>query len=230
MFGNRVKVDSGLWNRIRKDFQNDDDQVVLEKVFHVYLEGRKAIEENKLLKRELSESKRTIKKNLGEMDVLSKDYKRMSMERNKLKKRNAKLKEEIDSLRGSIRDLKKQRTYKKKEVLIKEDRNAIEALKEKNLEQKQEIWKLRTELEESMSWKDRYDGLKSVIDNWKRDNMAVLVKGVPPMDQQNVDIDILDSKAYFRIKADPEGYRKKKNLNDFLVKEITYNSPDGPVL
>ena len=232
MFEKKVKVDNKLWNKIKKDFQTEDDQVVLKKIFIIYLKSENAIEENNNLKRELSESIKTIKEKRTEMDTLSKEHRRTLIERNKLMKKNARLRKEVDSLRRSIRTLEEQKTSEKKEVVYIKDHNALNALnahREKNKKQKHEIWKLRNELEDARSWKDKYKDLKSVVKNWKRENMAILVKGISTLNPQNIDIEIIDSKTYYLIKADPEGYRKKKRLNDILIKEISYygGSPIG---
>ena len=49
-----VKVDNELWNRIRKDFQPEDDRVVLEKVFPLYFKREDVVKKNNFLKSPLS--------------------------------------------------------------------------------------------------------------------------------------------------------------------------------
>lgn len=226
MFEKKIKVDNELWKKIKKDAQTKNDRVALKRVFQIYFKSKDALEENTTLKRELSESKKAIQEKHTETDNLYKEIRKTVMERSKLMKRYDALKRKYDELQRSMKPPKEEKTYKKEKVVYKVDPNALDGLKAKNEKLRQEIWKLRSEIEKSKSWKDKYDELMTVVKNWKRENMAVLIKGGPTCNIEAIDIEIVDSRTYYQFKANPEKYLKKNNRCRYLLKEFVYRSVD----
>lgn len=222
MFKKKVKVDTELWEKVKDDFETEDDELILERVFHIYFKGKYAIQKNAALKRELSETKKTLREKRTELNRVYKEHRKMTMEYNKIVRKHEGLKKRFNKNLESLKALRSQKAIVKKEVVYKEDISKIEDIRVKNEEQKQKLWKLRFDLEKAQLWKDKYNELITVVDNWKRDNMAVLVKGGLNLNSENVDVEILDSKTYYQFKLDPKDFINKNNIISYLLKEISY--------
>ena len=110
-------------------------------------------------------------------------------------------------------------------IVYKEDDTTINALREKRDRLIEKNHHYIDQVKDLEHYKEQFDELRQVVDDWKRHNFAVMYQNGTSTDRsQKNSLKIIDSKTYFEYKANPEMFKKKYKLNNsIVVKEIPYS-------
>ena len=178
------------------------------------------------------------------------DRERLEIDCSRLQSTNSDLDQRLHDLEDTVRQLEKelravrknrdnlQRRYRSEcaknkgpettpeiveRVVYHEDRTAIEELRQKCNELKERLWKHQNQEDQLRSRLDRLAELEARDSDWKRQFHGVVMRAKSGKVLPDLELRLIDSRAYFEQRADPAGFAERHHLKGpHLVKELPY--------
>ena len=220
----KLKLDVRAWNKIRNEYGTQLNEEIVEKLIEDHFTSKRIIQENERMK---SENENILEKELkleSEISKYQKKNRKLKHAIKRYKKRYLHQKKIDQSLRDELDHYDQQPMIEEK-IVYKEDDTTINALREKRDRLIEKNHHYIDQVKDLEHYKEQFDELRQVVDDWKRHNFAVMYQNGTSTDRsQKNSLKIIDSKTYFEYKANPEMFKKKYKLNNsIVVKEIPYS-------
>jgi len=221
----KLKLNDNAWNKIKRENDTQTDEEIINKLIENYFSTRNTIQENQNLKHENEE---ILDKEINlESDLAKYQKKVRKLERyiTKYKKKYLKQKKNYQRLKNDFINLNNNQIIQEK-IVYKKDDSTINDLREKRDKLIEKSHQYLEQLKDMELIKEQLKELKKLVDDWKRNNFAVICHNCSLNDstQQKPYLEIIDSKTYFEYKANPGRFKRKNKLNNnYVIKEIPYS-------
>ena len=211
----KMKVDNETYRMLRTEFQDQNDEAILEMLVRSFHENSGLERELSLLRERNEDLAGRLEEAEGSNRHLEKELRSVEKERDNLRKRYRSVCAKVDN--GPEEPVVVEK------VVCHEDRRALDELRDKCEKLKERLWEHQAHEEEMRSQLTRLEVLEARDSRWRREYHGLILRAKDGRTLPSLELRLIDSKAYFQHKLDPENFKERHHLNGpFLVKELPY--------